>query len=105
MVAQGLEEAIKLHPFFREIDWTLLEQRKIRPPFKPRIVSSRYPPVFASKTLLILVICPVIYVLLPFWIRELLLKRAASLLGKSQLGSRTDVISSDGYGTAVTRRS
>ena len=40
VVAQGLEEAIKLHPFFREIDWTLLEQRKVRPPFKPRIVSS-----------------------------------------------------------------
>lgn len=40
VVAQGLEEAIKLHPFFREIDWTLLEQRKIRPPFKPRIVST-----------------------------------------------------------------
>ncbi len=40
VVAQGLEEAIKFHPFFREIDWTLLEQRKIRPPFKPRIVSS-----------------------------------------------------------------
>lgn len=40
VVAQGLEEAIKLHPFFREINWTLLEQRKIRPPFKPRIVSS-----------------------------------------------------------------
>lgn len=39
VVAQGLEEAIKLHRFFREIDWTLLEQRKIRPPFKPRIVS------------------------------------------------------------------
>lgn len=39
VVAQGLEEAIKLHPFFREIDWRLLEQRKIRPPFKPRIVS------------------------------------------------------------------
>lgn len=40
VVAQGLEEAIKLHPFFREIDWNLLEQRKIRPPFKPRIVST-----------------------------------------------------------------
>lgn len=39
VAAQGLEEAIKLHRFFREIDWTLLEQRKIRPPFKPRIVS------------------------------------------------------------------
>ncbi|KAF3841694.1 hypothetical protein F7725_023645 [Dissostichus mawsoni] len=37
VLAQGLEEAIKIHVFFREIDWTLLEQRKIRPPFKPRI--------------------------------------------------------------------
>uniref|UniRef100_A0A3P9DQM9 Protein kinase C n=1 Tax=Maylandia zebra TaxID=106582 RepID=A0A3P9DQM9_9CICH len=41
VMAQGLEEAIKLHPFFREIDWTLLEQRKIRPPFKPRIKTKR----------------------------------------------------------------
>ncbi|KAL3971717.1 carboxypeptidase N regulatory subunit [Sarotherodon galilaeus] len=41
VVAQGLEEAIKLHPFFREIDWTLLEQRKIKPPFKPRIKTKR----------------------------------------------------------------
>uniref|UniRef100_A0A669CW47 Protein kinase C n=1 Tax=Oreochromis niloticus TaxID=8128 RepID=A0A669CW47_ORENI len=41
VVAQGLEEAIKLHPFFREIDWNLLEQRKIRPPFKPRIKTKR----------------------------------------------------------------
>lgn len=39
VVTQGLEEAIKFHSFFREIDWTLLEQRKIRPPFRPRIVS------------------------------------------------------------------
>lgn len=39
VVSQGLEEAIKVHPFFREIDWVLLEQRKIKPPFKPRIVS------------------------------------------------------------------
>uniref|UniRef100_A0A671WZQ3 Protein kinase C n=1 Tax=Sparus aurata TaxID=8175 RepID=A0A671WZQ3_SPAAU len=41
VVAQGLEEAIKLHPFFREIDWTLLEQRRVRPPFKPRIKTKR----------------------------------------------------------------
>lgn len=40
VVAQGSEEAIKLHPFFREIDWMLLEQKKVKPPFKPRIVSS-----------------------------------------------------------------
>lgn len=38
VVTQGCEEAIKTHPFFREIDWVLLEQRKVKPPFKPRIV-------------------------------------------------------------------
>nr|XP_020462320.1 protein kinase C epsilon type-like [Monopterus albus] len=41
VVAQGLEEAIKLHPFFSEINWMLLEQRKITPPFKPRIKTKR----------------------------------------------------------------
>lgn len=31
---------IKSHPFFREhIDWTLLLQKKIKPPFKPRVTS------------------------------------------------------------------
>lgn len=39
VVSQGCEEAIKTHAFFREIDWVLLEQRKVKPPFKPRIVS------------------------------------------------------------------
>lgn len=38
VVSQGGEEAIKTHAFFREIDWVLLEQRKVKPPFKPRIV-------------------------------------------------------------------
>ncbi|KAL2083795.1 hypothetical protein ACEWY4_021568 [Coilia grayii] len=41
VVAQGMEEAIKVHPFFKEIDWELLEQRKIKPPFKPRIKTKR----------------------------------------------------------------
>ncbi|XP_051507147.1 protein kinase C epsilon type [Myxocyprinus asiaticus] len=41
VVSQGLEEAIKLHPFFKEIDWVLLEQRKVKPPFKPRIKTKR----------------------------------------------------------------
>uniref|UniRef100_A0A4W3H6D3 Protein kinase C n=1 Tax=Callorhinchus milii TaxID=7868 RepID=A0A4W3H6D3_CALMI len=39
--SQGGEEAIKEHPFFKEIDWILLEQRKIKPPFKPRIKTKR----------------------------------------------------------------
>ncbi|MES1913063.1 MAG: hypothetical protein MHM6MM_005293 [Cercozoa sp. M6MM] len=32
--AHGAEE-IKMHPFFNEIDWDLLEQRKVTPPFRP----------------------------------------------------------------------
>uniref|UniRef100_A0A665T4W8 Protein kinase C n=1 Tax=Echeneis naucrates TaxID=173247 RepID=A0A665T4W8_ECHNA len=41
VVSQGCEEAIKTHPFFREIDWLLLEQKKVKPPFKPRIKTKR----------------------------------------------------------------
>lgn len=41
VLSHGLEEAIKLQPFFRDIDWELLEQRKIKPPFKPRIKTKR----------------------------------------------------------------
>uniref|UniRef100_A0A673B0S6 Protein kinase C n=1 Tax=Sphaeramia orbicularis TaxID=375764 RepID=A0A673B0S6_9TELE len=41
VVSQGCEDAIKSHAFFREIDWVLLEQRKVKPPFKPRIKTKR----------------------------------------------------------------
>ncbi|XP_017785281.1 PREDICTED: protein kinase C isoform X2 [Nicrophorus vespilloides] len=37
VVAHGTEQAIRAHPFFREMDWNALEQRKVRPPFKPKI--------------------------------------------------------------------
>ncbi|XP_055970202.1 protein kinase C epsilon type isoform X2 [Sorex fumeus] len=40
VAAQNGEDAIKQHPFFKEIDWVLLEQKKIKPPFKPRIFAS-----------------------------------------------------------------
>ncbi|XP_048338714.1 protein kinase C epsilon type isoform X2 [Sphaerodactylus townsendi] len=40
VASQNGEDAIKQHPFFKEIDWVLLEQRKIKPPFKPRIFAS-----------------------------------------------------------------
>lgn len=41
------EAAIKAHPFFKDMDWEALEARRVRPPFKPKIVS------FASSVLLI----------------------------------------------------
>jgi len=39
VASQGGEQAILEHPFFREIDWVALEAKKVKPPFKPRIVS------------------------------------------------------------------
>lgn len=37
--SQGGEQAILDHPFFKEIDWMALEAKKVKPPFKPKIVS------------------------------------------------------------------
>lgn len=34
------ENQIRTHPFFKDMDWDALEQRKVRPPFRPRVVSS-----------------------------------------------------------------
>ncbi|XP_071961788.1 protein kinase C epsilon type-like isoform X2 [Antedon mediterranea] len=39
--SQGREEAIRQHPFFRDIDWEALEQLKVTPPFKPKIKTMR----------------------------------------------------------------
>lgn len=38
IAAQGGETAIRNHPFFKEISWDALESRKVKPPFKPKIV-------------------------------------------------------------------
>lgn len=38
--ADGLEAAIRIHPFFRDLDWEALESRRVKPPFKPKIVIS-----------------------------------------------------------------
>lgn len=38
----GGEGAIRAHPFFKEINWELLEQRRVKPPFRPKIVSGCY---------------------------------------------------------------
>jgi novel protein kinase C epsilon type len=34
--AHGGEDAIKHHPFFRDVKWKELEERKVKPPFKPK---------------------------------------------------------------------
>ena len=39
VAAHGGEDAIKHHLFFKEIKWDALEECKIKPPFKPKIVS------------------------------------------------------------------
>ncbi|XP_055607744.1 protein kinase C [Uranotaenia lowii] len=35
------ENQIRTHPFFKDMDWEALEQRKVRPPFRPRVRSAR----------------------------------------------------------------
>lgn len=52
----GGEKAILVHPFFHEkINWELLEQKAVKPPFKPKIVSSLFKLLVCyTKTLLII---------------------------------------------------
>ncbi|XP_063146514.1 protein kinase C eta type [Candoia aspera] len=51
--ALGGEKAILLHPYFKELDWDLLNQRQIEPPFRPRIKSredvSNFDPEFLKE--------------------------------------------------------
>ncbi|XP_058844243.1 protein kinase C delta type-like isoform X5 [Acipenser ruthenus] len=35
----GIVGKIKLHPFFKTINWTALEKREVEPPFKPKVKS------------------------------------------------------------------
>ncbi|XP_072929586.1 protein kinase C isoform X2 [Epargyreus clarus] len=37
----GGEESIQAHAFFRDVDWPALEQRRLRPPFRPKVKSKR----------------------------------------------------------------
>lgn len=39
----GVNGNIKIHPFFKTINWTLLEKRAVEPPFKPKVVRAPTP--------------------------------------------------------------
>jgi novel protein kinase C epsilon type len=41
VTAHGGEEAIKHHSFFRDIKWKDLEERRIKPPFRPKIKNKK----------------------------------------------------------------
>ncbi|XP_075222749.1 protein kinase C [Lycorma delicatula] len=41
VTAQGGEDAIRAHSFFRDMDWNALECRRVKPPFKPKIKSKK----------------------------------------------------------------
>lgn len=34
----GNESQIRSHAFFKDLDWEALEQRRVKPPFRPRVV-------------------------------------------------------------------
>lgn len=34
----GNETQIRSHAFFKDLDWEALEQRRVKPPFRPRVV-------------------------------------------------------------------
>ena len=38
VAAHGGEEAIKHHSFFKSINWVDMENRAVKPPFRPKIV-------------------------------------------------------------------
>lgn len=50
---QGTFMDIINHPFFKSIDWEMLEQKQVTPPFKPRLDSDRdlanFPPEFTDE--------------------------------------------------------
>ncbi|XP_006261688.4 protein kinase C eta type [Alligator mississippiensis] len=51
--ALGGESAILRHPYFKQMDWDLLNQRQVEPPFRPRIKSkedvSNFDPDFTKE--------------------------------------------------------
>ena len=50
VAAHGGEEAIKHHSFFKSINWVDMENRAVKPPFRPKIVSALYHETFSIFT-------------------------------------------------------
>ena len=42
VATSGGEDAIRAHPFFRDIDWDALQAKRVKAPFKPKIVNYEY---------------------------------------------------------------
>jgi novel protein kinase C epsilon type len=61
VVANGIEGAIRTHSFFQNMDWEALEARRVKPPFKPKIVS----PLDYSMILWTTFIIPTYFTLMP----------------------------------------
>lgn len=61
----GSESQIRNHSFFKDLDWEALEQRRVKPPFRPRVVRifSLPPPItetiehFAKFSLFLMASC------------------------------------------------
>ena len=47
--SQGGENAIRQHAFFGCISWDKLEELKVEPPFKPKIVSQLFSVIFKKN--------------------------------------------------------
>ncbi|XP_018907976.1 protein kinase C isoform X1 [Bemisia tabaci] len=41
VASEGGDAAIRNHPFFKDVDWEALENRNVKPPFKPKIKSKK----------------------------------------------------------------
>lgn len=45
----GDADEIKVHPYFRDIDWPKLETRQVKPPFKPPVANERQTHMFETE--------------------------------------------------------
>lgn len=48
----GVVDDIRLHPFFKSINWTALAKREVNPPFRPRVVCGSHVRIVFSQCFL-----------------------------------------------------